>query len=66
MDGEDNCPESRNYNQYDKDKDGVGDVCDDSDDRFWEQNKGLVYLLTIVIAGLFVYFSYVILTDKKK
>jgi hypothetical protein len=50
----DNCPADPNVNQSDKDKDGVGDVCDKEESRLAEKYKWLPWLgivAAIVVIG---------------
>lgn len=64
----DNCVDTYNPDQKDSDNDGTGDVCDTNDNRFFESNKDIVYILSAIIVGLFVALTFSILknTSKKK
>jgi len=61
---EDNCPNERNTNQLDIDKDGIGDICDSTDNRLSEQNKWFFYVIAIVIVILFGFIGYKLFKKK--
>lgn len=45
-------------------RDGIGNICDENDERFFEENKYILYLFGGIIAIIFLVIAMVILKRK--
>lgn len=65
--GRDNCPKRSNSAQADEDQDGVGNLCDTSDDRWSEQRPWLLWAgMAIVIVAITGLGGFVMMRSAKK
>ena len=61
----DNCIDKYNKDQTDSDKDGIGNVCDSNDERFFEENKYLLFIFAGIIVLIFLGLAIVIMKNNK-